>query len=620
MKMEKNQLEKLVDKAKQGDSAAFEELYSISSRQVYFTCISFLGNEEDAKDVMQDVYITAYEKLSSLNDAEKFVPWVNRIAVNLCKKNLMKKSTVFMEIENAADELTEENENFLPEEYITQKEKRKLVMDIMRDTLSDIQYKTVILYYFNGLPIEEIADIMECPPGTVKYRLSVARAKIKDGVDAYENRSGDKLYSVIGLPLLMRLLTEEANSIDVPDMLQDIMEAVKSHLAAGQIKSADAASITNTASTNNTTNTSKGGTIKKMLKTPKTIIAATAATVVIIGGIAAAVIATNHENTPSSGSQTRQEGQQTSSGTESDQDNQQDFSGTETDQNNSQASSDTNESVFWLHTADWGEEKDLAGITLFNGECTAPINLDDFDGDEHLGPYCITWKNSNGYDFADSYNFTELLTDELIMYSTMHCDIATQRIHEDYQYVTVDHGKEAAIEYIRLENYSGEDMPLRQTYENNWFSIVANSNFLMEFGADMYELTEEEYYTNYAKVQLEAVIDKYGRPSYLIYDRDSFLENYENNSDYIVYTLVWEKEDFVITLEVCEAIFNDTTGYCLQAEHLLYSDIDFDYGMVIDNEGAFRYITKEVWDNYRDVYCNRHFLSGYKIYELDDLK
>lgn len=107
-----------------------------------------------------------------------------------------------------------------------------LVLDIMRDTLSDIQYKTVILYYFNGLPIEEIADIMECPPGTVKYRLSVARAKIKDGVDAYENKSGDKLYSVVGLPLLMRLLTEEANSIDVPDMLQDIMEAVKSHLAA----------------------------------------------------------------------------------------------------------------------------------------------------------------------------------------------------------------------------------------------------------------------------------------------------------------------------------------------------------------------------------------------------
>nr|MDE6714821.1 RNA polymerase sigma factor [Lachnospiraceae bacterium] len=241
MKMEEKRLRELVDKAKQGDHAAFEELYSVSCKKVYFTCISFLGNEEDAKDVMQEVYITAYEKLASLNDAEKFVPWINRIAVNRCKKILMRKAVAFMEIDDAVDELTEENENFLPEEYITQKEKRKLVMDIMRNTLSDIQYKTVILYYFNGLPISEIADIMECLPGTVMNRLSVARAKIRDGVNAYENKSGDKLYSVVGLPLLMRLLYEEADSMAVPDMLHDIMEAIRAHLAAGAVASTAAA-------------------------------------------------------------------------------------------------------------------------------------------------------------------------------------------------------------------------------------------------------------------------------------------------------------------------------------------------------------------------------------------
>lgn len=89
--MEKSQLSELVEKAKQGDQAAFEELYSISCKRVYFTCISFLGREEDAKDAMQEVYITSYEKLASLNDAEKFVPWINRIAINRCKKILIKK-------------------------------------------------------------------------------------------------------------------------------------------------------------------------------------------------------------------------------------------------------------------------------------------------------------------------------------------------------------------------------------------------------------------------------------------------------------------------------------------------------------------------------------------------
>ena len=591
--MEENQLEKLVDKAKQGDSAAFEELYSISSRQVYFTCISFLGNEEDAKDVMQDVYITAYEKLSSLNDAEKFVPWVNRIAVNLCKKILMKKSAVFMEIENAADELTEENENFLPEEYITQKEKRKLVMDIMRDTLSDIQYKTVILYYFNGLSVEEIADIMECPPGTVKYRLSVARAKIKDGVDAYENKSGDKLYSVVGLPLLMRLLNEEANSIDVPDMLHDIMEAVRSHLAAGHIESTDASSITNTASTNNTTNTSKGGTIKKMLKTPKTIIAATAATVVIIGGIAAAVIATNHENTPSSGSQTRQESQQASSGAESE---------------DQQIFYDPDGMTFWLHIANWGEEKDLTGITLFNGECTAPIHLEDFDGDEHLAPY-------RHYEIS-SYNLTELFdSDEEFYGEKMYSTQATyDEETEEYIDTYLDEEDKATIRYIYLYNYGDavEYISVRETYENNWFYIEPYAEFIDEFNFD-----DRPTFTNY-EVMIDifyAIIDKFGRPSYVIaYDpsfndesKESFLEILEQNNGHLDYDLVWEQEEFVLVLKMWESIDVDKESHDMSIRN--------------PNYGAFLYLSAEVWPNYKEA--SYHFENEYRyniIYDLDDLR
>ncbi|MDE6686499.1 MAG: hypothetical protein K2K17_04205 [Lachnospiraceae bacterium] len=103
MKMEGNRLGELVEKAKQGDPAAFEELYSISCKKVYFTCISFLRNEEDAKDVMQNVYITAYEKLTSLNDVEKFIPWINKIAVNKCKKLLMRITAVFTDAEKTVN-------------------------------------------------------------------------------------------------------------------------------------------------------------------------------------------------------------------------------------------------------------------------------------------------------------------------------------------------------------------------------------------------------------------------------------------------------------------------------------------------------------------------------------
>lgn len=57
--MDENQIRQLVEGVKQGDQASFEQLYMLSSRSVYFICVSFLGNEEDAKDIMQDVYVTA---------------------------------------------------------------------------------------------------------------------------------------------------------------------------------------------------------------------------------------------------------------------------------------------------------------------------------------------------------------------------------------------------------------------------------------------------------------------------------------------------------------------------------------------------------------------------------
>ncbi len=215
-----------------GDQQAFEELYNQTNKMVYFICKNLLNSDEDAKDVMQDVYITAYFKIGQLNEREKFQAWVNQIAVNKCKNHMAKNKPMILDPEEFNETILEENENFLPEEYIVEKEKRKIVMDIMRKSLSEIQYNTVILYYFNGLSIYEIADIMECPPGTVSYRLSVARAKIKEGVLLYENKTEDKLYSTAAIPFLASLFAAEAGGMVVPDVLPQIMTAISGAAAS----------------------------------------------------------------------------------------------------------------------------------------------------------------------------------------------------------------------------------------------------------------------------------------------------------------------------------------------------------------------------------------------------
>lgn len=81
-------------------------------------------------------------------------------------------------------------------------------------------------YHFNNMNIPEIAAVMECPEGTVKYRLSVARDKIKSGVMQYEQIHDTKLYSFAGVPILSLLLAEEVKGYQVPQAAEGIVSAI----------------------------------------------------------------------------------------------------------------------------------------------------------------------------------------------------------------------------------------------------------------------------------------------------------------------------------------------------------------------------------------------------------
>ena len=202
-------LKRLVQKAEAGDRTAFEELYRETCRFVYFTCLGLLKDEQEAQDITQEVYLTAFEQMGTLEDAGKFRPWLYRIAANKSINCLKKKQPIPVGDEQLQDMETEENENFLPEEYALNADKREMVLKIVRETCSDVLYQTILLHYFNEFSIAEIAEIMDCPEGTVKYRLSVARAKIRDGVLRHEKKSGERLYVVAPIPFLTLLFTEQ---------------------------------------------------------------------------------------------------------------------------------------------------------------------------------------------------------------------------------------------------------------------------------------------------------------------------------------------------------------------------------------------------------------------------
>ena len=210
-------IKELVSSAKSGNKKSFDKLYELTHNDVWYNCLSLLKDEENAKDIMQETYITAFLKLDTLKDEEKFCGWVTTIAVNLCKKKLKGKVEYQIDDEVLITE-AETDELMLPEEYITKVEKRKVLLQIMEDTLSFNQYQTVLMFYFDEMSISEIAQGLEISEGTVKSRLNSSRAKMKTAIEDYEKKSGDKLHSVVVVPFFATIFKEEAKSLAVPNI------------------------------------------------------------------------------------------------------------------------------------------------------------------------------------------------------------------------------------------------------------------------------------------------------------------------------------------------------------------------------------------------------------------
>ena len=210
-------IKELVSSAKSGNKKSFDKLYELTHNDVWYNCLSLLKDEENAKDIMQETYITAFLKLDTLNDEQKFCGWIISIAVNKCKNKLKGKVEYQIDDEVLITE-AETDELMLPEEYITKTEKRKVLLQIMEDTLSFNQYQVVLMFYFNELSIAEIAQALEISEGTVKSRLNSSRAKMKTAIEDYENKSGNKLHGVVVVPFFTTIFKEEAKSLAVPNI------------------------------------------------------------------------------------------------------------------------------------------------------------------------------------------------------------------------------------------------------------------------------------------------------------------------------------------------------------------------------------------------------------------
>ena len=199
----------VIDRAKQGDREAMSELYKATELEIYRTIHAMIRDEDLVLDVQQDCYLKAFSRLDQLRDASAFLPWLRQIAVNEAKSQLRKKKPLLFselsdEEEAAEPELPDIRPEASPELALDRRETARLVREIL-DRLTDSQRLMMGMYYYEQIPVREIADELGLQPGTVKSQLHRSRKLVEDEVRKLEAR-GVKLYGLSPLPFLLALL------------------------------------------------------------------------------------------------------------------------------------------------------------------------------------------------------------------------------------------------------------------------------------------------------------------------------------------------------------------------------------------------------------------------------
>jgi RNA polymerase sigma-70 factor, ECF subfamily len=187
---EPDALESALRAAQRGELAAFNDLVRIFQRQVYNVCYRTLGNPDDAADATQDAFLGAYRGVKSFRGpAAGFRGWLLRIAVNACYDHLRRKQRRPTESLDALGAFSDDDVGRAAERVTDPEpgpEQRALSADTARqiqaaiDQLPPEQRLTVVLCDVQGLSYEEAAEAMQVELGTVKSRLSRARARLRE--------------------------------------------------------------------------------------------------------------------------------------------------------------------------------------------------------------------------------------------------------------------------------------------------------------------------------------------------------------------------------------------------------------------------------------------------------
>ena len=177
---EAQRIAELVRRAQRGGERDFRDLMSAYLGAFYGLARRYCGSHEDADDVLQDAFVKVFQNLGGLSRPEAFFPWARRILINTALDHIRRRrrgQEVEVEVENL-DETPHEESAEPPDRRVEQREFFGRLERVL-DRLPPRQREIVVLHDVEGLSTEEIANVLGCPPATVRSNLFYGREKLR---------------------------------------------------------------------------------------------------------------------------------------------------------------------------------------------------------------------------------------------------------------------------------------------------------------------------------------------------------------------------------------------------------------------------------------------------------
>lgn len=173
-----------IKRAMNGDKQAFINIIEEHKIELYKVMKAILQNEDDVCDAMQETLIDIYENIHKLQKEKYFKTWATRIAINECyhiirKQKINQDKIVKIQTETVAQE--KENSSI-----------EKTDIEIAISKLDKDLRVVVVMYYYNNLKVNDIAEVLQIPAGTVKSRLSRARESLYESLKQEEVSTSEK--------------------------------------------------------------------------------------------------------------------------------------------------------------------------------------------------------------------------------------------------------------------------------------------------------------------------------------------------------------------------------------------------------------------------------------------